>query len=637
MLLPLVRIPASIEKDIIDNLNILYDEQASEILIEIQLKINKYSKIFYHHIVEKPSIDNRASKFTHKDIFLNTYANSIQEESTTPLQTLYRFSEQFIQGVINGVHILPFCPWDADRGFSVLNYFEMDPRNGNWEDFTTLQNLFDILMVDCVLNHASLDNPLIQKSLIGDSRFKDYTINFNQDEKPKKEELLKITRARSTPVLTPYFILINRNGKRWATFNKPTQDIKTQQAALEKTGWVWTTFSRPKFPDGTIATKQVDLNFKNPNVLLEFIEIMLFYISKGARWIRLDAIGYLWKQLGTTCLHQPETFIIIQIFNDIFKIFQKLQTVLIGEINEPQETTFRYLTSEEEEKCDMIYLFTHFPLAVYSVLTGLSKYYMNWIPSLFNTNGRLFVSVLGTHDGMGLKPIGNWLPDNEKRRFQEILVEKHSALPNYSTLPGGERIIYELCSTPWNLINPETEDEPIELQVDRYLAVFALGLIIKGVPSIYINGLLAIPNYKGEIDENRSINRQILNKKTLDELLTDKNSITYRVFSKIMTLIRIRTVEKAFELTGHTKPFPISNAVVSVLMSSSEGTDKIIAFVNVSNKDQLIPLNLKNLGLDNDDFYKDLVSQAEYVNNSRDLRLTLKPYQICWLKSVKRK
>ena len=326
----------------------------------------------------------------------------------------------------------------------------------------------------------------------------------------KEEILLKITRARPTPVLTRYFILRDRNEKRWATFNKPNEDIKRNFVVLEKSGWVWTTFSRSNNPDGTVTTKQVDLNFQNPYVLLKFIEIMLFYISKGARWIRLDAVGYLWKQLGTTCLHLPETFVIIRIFRDIFRILHDLQIVLIGEINEPQETTFHYLTNEEEENCDMIYLFSHFPLAVHSVLNGISKYYMNWIPSLHKTNGRLFISVLGTHDGMGLKPIGKWLPDNEKKKLQEILIEKHGVLPNYSILPGGERIIYELCSTPWNLINSENEEEPVELKIDRYLAVFALGLMIKGVPSIYINGLLAIPNYEGEIDENRSINRQIL-------------------------------------------------------------------------------------------------------------------------------
>ncbi len=632
----MVRISTNLKKGIIENLKILYGEQASEILSEIELIIKKYDEILLHSITRKSLINSiQGSKFTHKDIFINTYANSIQDRLTTPIQSLYQFSEQYIRGVINGVHILPFYPWDTDRGFSVLNYFEVDPRNGNWKDFTELQNVFDTLMVDCVLNHASIDNPLIQRSLTGDPRFTDYTINFNKDEKPKKEILLKITRARSTPVLTPYFILSNQNGKRWATFNKPNQDIKIHEVVLEKTGWVWTTFSRPNDPDGTVVTKQVDLNFQNPYVLLKFIEIMLFYISKGVRWIRLDAVGYLWKQLGTTCLHLPETFVIIRIFRDIFRIFQDLPIVLIGEINEPQETTFHYLINEEEENCDMIYLFSHFPLAIHSVLTGISKYYMNWIPSLHKPNGRLFVSVLGTHDGMGLKPIGEWLPDSEKKRLQEILIEKHGALPNYSILPGGERIIYELCSTPWNLVNSEIEEEPVELQIDRYLAVFALGLMIKGVSSIYINGLLAIPNYKGEIDENRSINRQILNKKELDELLTDKDSIAYKVFSKIKTLINIRTVEKAFELRGHVKPFLVSDTVVSVLISSSKETDKIIALVNVSSKDQLIHLDLKNIEMDGIDCYKDLISHAKYSNKSKELRLTLKPYQICWLKSVK--
>jgi sucrose phosphorylase len=629
----LVEISPNLKKAMDENLKILYGEEASEILGEIESLISKYSEIFKQQTIKKLITDRKGSKFSHEDIFLNTYANSVQDQIITPIQSLQNFSEQHIQGIINGVHILPFYPWDTDRGFSVLNYFEVDTRNGNWNDFTNLQTVFDKLMVDCVLNHASIDNPLIQRSLTGDPDYEDYVIYFDNDKKPKEEILLKITRARPTPVLTRYFILKDRNGRRWASFNKPNEDIKRNFVVLEKSGWIWTTFSRPNDLDGTVATKQVDLNFSNPRVLLKFIEIMLFYISKGASWIRLDAVGYLWKQLGTTCLHLPETFLIIRIFRDIFRIFQNLQVVLIGEINEPQETTFRYLSSEGEENCDMIYLFSHFPLAVHSVLTGNSKYYMNWIPSLHKTNGRLFVSVLGTHDGMGLKPLGNWLPENEKKKLQEILIEKHGALPNYSILPGGERIIYELCSTPWNLINSENTKEPAELQISRYLAVFALGLMIKGAPSIYINGLLAIPNYKGEIDEKRSINRQFLNIKELDDLITDEDSITCKVFSEIKALIGIRKKESAFELTGHVEPFFVNKNVVSVIIASSKEIEKLIALVNVSQEEQHIQLDLKEIRMEGNHF-KDLISLVEYSIKSEELILTLKPYQICWLKNV---
>jgi sucrose phosphorylase len=405
------------------------------------------------------------------------------------------------------MHILPFYPWDTDRGFSVLNYYKIDPRNGSWEDFSNLTKIFDILMVDCVLNHASVENPIVQKALIGDPSYKNYVITYNDENKPLKEDILKITGARPSPLLTKYYVNVGKSGKKKATLNKP---IHTDNVILESTGWTWTTFSRPNNPDGTIATRQIDLNYTNPKVLIEIIEIMLYYVSKGSSWLRLDAIGYIWKKIGTTCLHLQEAHIITQIFVEIFRIIEEFIIILIAEVNEPQDEALKYLGSEFEES-DMIYLFTHFPLAVHAILTGTAKYFMNWILSIYDAKGRLFNGILGTHDGMGMKPIGDWLPDTEKRNFQKILIEQHGALPNYAYMPGGGRIIYELCATPWSYINRTNTSESISLQLKRYLAMIALGLMVKSVPAIYINGLLGIPNYQGEIDENRTINREILN------------------------------------------------------------------------------------------------------------------------------
>ncbi|MFX1282942.1 MAG: alpha-amylase family glycosyl hydrolase [Promethearchaeota archaeon] len=569
-------------------------------------------------------------KFTENDILLNIYANSIQGTQGSPFQALYRFSEKFLSGHINGIHVLPFYCWDTDHGFSVLNYYEVDSRNGYWEDFTSLSEIFEKIMVDCVINHGSIDNPIIQKALSGDQEFTDFVIVFDDHTKPSQENLLKITRARPSPVLTRYYLMTDRDNRTWATFNKP---IKKGSLVLHS-GWVWTTFSRPNHPDGTIATRQIDFNFANPKVFLEFVKIILFYVSKGARWIRLDAIGYLWKKIGTSCLHLPETHMLIQIFTEIFKILDHLQVVLIAEVNEPQEKALQYLGTEDTAEADMIYLFTHYPLAIHAVLTGSAEYYMNWIPSLANARGRLFISVLGTHDGMGMKPIGKWLPETEKKRLQRILVEKHGALPNYAILPGGEKIIYELCATPWNFVNEINTDDPLSIQIDRYLAVFALGLSLKGVPSIYINGLLGIQNYEGKLDENRTINREIFDENELNERLSDRNSRMYQIFSRIINLIKIRGDEQAFDPKGETRVFPLNKAVVSVLLSSFSGDEKIFILINVSGEAQPVSINIDRLEIKPATAIKDIITKLSYEINqqTRSLEINMKPYQICWLK-----
>ena len=622
----MVFFPEDVKAKIGKKLEILYGKQANALFEDLENLFETHTGRSTIRVINEPQERPLKRKYSKNDIILNTYADSIRGDEDTPLEVLNRFSNSFLKNIINGCHILPFYAWDTDRGFSVLDYYNVDSRNGTWEQFSTLKKVFDVLMVDCVLNHASLDNPIVQKALIGDSEYQDFVIIFDEKNKPSQEDQLKITRARPYPVLTEFFI-VDTGNNRYATFDKPHRE------EFIKKGWVWTTFSRQNNPDGSVATRQVDLNYKNPRVFLEILRIILFYISKGASWIRLDAIGYLWKEVGTNCLHLPEAHIFIEILAEVFKNLEPFDTVLIGEVNEPQDRALQYLGSNSVKKSDLIYLFTHFPLAVHTVLTGSAKYYLEWLPSLKVAKGQLFVSVLGTHDGMGMKPIGDWLPDSEKHKLQRILIEEHGALANYAKLPGGEKIVYELCSTPWNFINRENSSESFELQLNRYLAVFALGLMIKGVPSIYINGLLGISNSKDLLDENRSINRQILDEKEINSELQDEGSHMSKVLDRILELISIRRKESAFDLNGSYQVLSLNENVVSVLLSSYSKADKLIALVNVSDSDKSLEVDCYQLGFAKS-FLTDLIFDKVYKIPPKGdlLKITLSPYQICWLR-----
>jgi sucrose phosphorylase len=622
----LVFFPEEAKTEIARKLKILYGNQANSLYKDLEYLFESHTNSSaIHSMVESNEIPVKR-KFSKNDIILNTYADSIQGDKVTPLEVLNQFSNEYLKNIINGCHILPFYSWDTDRGFSVLNYYHVDPRNGTWEQFSALKEVFDVLMVDCVLNHASLDNPIVQKALTGNSEFKDFVLIFDERNKPSGEDQLKVTRARPYPVLTQYFV-IDTGDKLFSTFNKP------DNGEIIRKGWVWTTFSRPNNPDGSVATRQVDLNYQNPRVFLEFIKMILFYISKGTNWIRLDAIGYLWKKIGTNCLHLPETHIFIEILAEMFKYLEPFNTVLISEVNEPQERALHYLGSDTVHKSDMIYLFTHFPLAVHAVLTGSAKYYQEWLPSLKVAKGQLFVSVLGTHDGMGMKPIGNWLPNSEKHEMQRKLMEEYGALANYARLPGGIKIVYELCSTPWNFINRENSSENFELQLNRYLAVFALGLMIKGVPSIYINGLLGIRNNKNALDENRTINREILDEKDINSKLRDEGSHMFRLLHKMLELISIRKRESAFDLKGSFQVISLDESVVSVLLKSSTNSDKIIAMVNVSDSDKSLNVDCSQLGY-HGSVLTDLITNKAYniPLKGKLLGITLSPYQICWFR-----
>jgi len=205
-----------------------------------------------------------------RDSLLITYGDQVQEKGRAHLQTLAEFCEIHLKGVIGGIHILPFYPWSSDDGsddgFSVKDYRAVDPALGDWHNVEQLSEDFR-LMFDGVINHMSAQGEWFQKFLQNENPYNEYFITVEGDP-----DLSNVVRPRALPLLTEFETVA---GKRK----------------------VWTTFS----------ADQVDLNFANPDVLLEIFDILLMYAQRGAQFIRLDAIAYLWKEIGTSCIHLPQT------------------------------------------------------------------------------------------------------------------------------------------------------------------------------------------------------------------------------------------------------------------------------------------------------------------------------------------
>ncbi|MCB0324755.1 MAG: hypothetical protein KDD69_14330, partial [Bdellovibrionales bacterium] len=435
---------------------------------------------------------------TERDAALICYANSVVDraEETAPLAILRQWLKQHaITDTLSIVHLLPFYPWDTDRGFSVKDFYQVEPSYGSWEDIRCLANECR-LMFDFVANHASIENPLVQSALIErhlspedsryqeHARYREFVLAFSQEERPTENDLKQLARPRAAPVLSPY-VVFDDGGALRASLGTSAPDGRQQFGS----GWVWTTFSRLPNADGSEATRQVDLNFKNPSVFLEAVRILVFYRQQGASLIRLDAIGYLWKKFGSTSLHEPQTHELLQALDGILKLLLP-EVITIAEVNEPQEKVLPYLGTEAASESDLVYQFSHFPLAVHAVQTGSAQHYSEWLRTLPPFGGRQFITVLGSHDGLGMKPARGLLPEGAVSEMIERLVDEHGGLPNFAVLPGGERIVYEVCATPWDLINPGDSEEPLALQIDRYLAVVALGLLPRGLPAFYINGIL---------------------------------------------------------------------------------------------------------------------------------------------------
>jgi sucrose phosphorylase len=365
------------------------------------------------------------------------------------------------------------------------------------------------------------------------------------------------------------------------------------------------------------------------------IRTLLFYIERGASFIRLDAIGYVWKKLGSSSLHEREAHLILQIIKDVLSAVAP-GVMTIAEVNEPQDEVFRYLGKKGEKEADLVYQLTHFPLAVHAILTEDGSYYMEWLKSLAPAEGRQFITVLGSHDGMGLKPVRGFLPPKEIERMVHILIEEHASLPNYAVLPGGERIVYEVCATPWHLINSPTSSEPFDVQLKRYLAVLALGLMPRGIPTIYINGLIGAPNNPGPLDEARTINRQIFNKAWLFGQLDELSSPMRRVLDGVIALLKRRASEEAFNPGGPPlRPVYLgSSSVISAILESPNGKERILGAVNVSAKKQKLEISSQVASTKS---LHDIISGIKYTTKDRPLTISLEPYQVVWLKSVFKK
>lgn len=631
-------------QDINEKLAKLYNQKEAKAAVETLQSIVKDFQQSLKAIPQTQSDIIR--RLTQKDIALISYANSIVDEKDErpSLNVLNDFLKDYqVDQSINTLHLLPFYPWDTDRGFSVKDYYTIHQDYGDWSDVEKLSESFNI-MVDFVANHASIDNPLIQSALIekhldqSDSRYsthapyKDFVIIYTDKTKPTKQQLKALARPRPNPVLSLYTVFETKDKQLKAILGKP--DSKQIYKILGQ-GWVWTTFSRTKADDGSETTRQVDLNFNNPAVLVESIKILLFYIQQHTSLIRLDAIGYIWKRLSSSSLHEPECHLILELIFDIINLAAP-GTTTIAEVNEPQDKVFPYLGTKDNPESDLIYQFTHFPLAIYAVLTGDGDPYLQWFKTLNQAHGKQFITVLGSHDGLGLKPARGFLTEDQLDKMTQILVTKHKTLPNYASLPGGESIVYELCATPWNLINRPDSTDDFQIQLNRYLAVVALGLTVRGIPAFYINGLLGTINYLPQVglDENRTINRQIFSVDWLHQEMNDGSSQISQIFKSVTQLLDIRRQEPAFNPTAPT-PQPLTQnnkSIVSTYVPGTNDSDSIISIINVSSSKQQITIKSNQLPKLSQPFI-DIVTRQKVTINNNKLNITLKPYQVMWTKN----
>jgi len=538
---------------------------------------------------EFPNQNANRRLFDQKDVILITYGDMVKDPDSPPLKTLHDFYRAFLQSIINTVHILPFFPYSSDDGFSIIDYKEVDPDLGSWQDIEKFKDSGSRMMFDAVINHISSKSKWFKGFLRGDERYKDYFITVDP-----QQDLSLVTRPRSLPLLTPF-------------------------ETVEGEKYVWTTFS----------ADQVDLNYANPEVLLDVLDVILFYIERGANLIRLDAIAYLWKEIETTCIHLPQTHAVVKLLRAV--IDEIAPTVLlITETNVPHEENVSYFGNGKDE-AHLVYQFSLPPLTAHALLTGSSAYLREWAKSLkLPSDQTSFFNFTASHDGVGVRPVTGILPEKELETLL-MKAQAHGGRISSKNNSDGTTSPYELNINYFDLINDPFSNEDRNIQVDRFIASQAMMLMLKGIPGVYLHSIVGSRNdYSGvqKSGQARSINREKLNYEALSRELRDGGSLRNAVFRKYQRLLKIRIREKAFHPSGEQHVIDVGDSVFAVIRTSLGRSEKIIALQNVTEEVQEIDIAEAIVERSERPQWVDVISGKSYSIPS----LVLNPYQTIWLK-----
>ncbi len=525
------------------------------------------------------------------DSVLITYADQLSEPDLPPLETLNRFCEKYLSGLVNSIHVLPFYPYSSDDGFSVIDYRAVNPEFGSWDDISRFSQNFR-LMFDAVINHASVKHQWFQGFLKDDPRYRDYFVVVEGNP-----DLSQVVRPRALPLLT--------------TFDTPS--------GLKQ---VWTTFS----------DDQVDLNFQNPDVLLEIIDTLLFYVSQGAQLIRLDAIAYLWKEIGTSCIHLPQTHRIIQLFRAVLDVLAP-HVILITETNVPHVDNISYFGNGTDE-AQMVYNFALPPLLLHTLHTGNSRVLSKWATGLtLPSTQTTFFNFLASHDGIGVNPARGILPDDEIDALIQRVID-HGGLISYKNDVSGRQIPYEMNINYFDALSNPDSEEPLSLQVDRFMISQAIMLALVGVPGIYFHSLFGSSSWHAGVDltgRNRTINRQKFDLASFERELEEESSLRYQVFQRYTQLLRARAGSPAFHPHGRQEILDYGEAVFAVLRFSPDGITRVLCLHNISEHPQRVKLEAKEIfGLFAGGFV-DLITENRMDDVSNNI-VTLQPYQSLWLR-----
>lgn len=467
-------------------------------------------------------------------VFLITYADQFHSDEPC-LETFQRFAESYLKNVFTAIHFLPVCPYSSDDGFAVIDYTQIAPRLGSWENILAFSKEYTV-MLDFVCNHVSSQSEWVQGYLRGDEAYRNFFIEVSPSA-----DLSRVIRPRTSPLLS---VFEGANGPQ----------------AL------WTTFSKD----------QVDLNYHNPEVLLRAAQVLLGYLCRGASWIRLDAIAFLWKEPDTCCMHLPGTHTVVKLFR--YMVEQALPGArLLAEANVPQKDNLSYFGGGDESH--LIYQFPLPPLVLYSFFREDAQILKNWLLALpAPPAGCCYFNFLASHDGVGINPIRDLVPPEEIDALLAEMEQNAGARISYKKNPDGTQSAYEINVS---YLSGLRRRDSQAVGVARLLTVHALILSLAGVPAIYLHSYIGSENdVQGAqaTGENRSINRQKFDYAQFLAMLSDPSSVRKQVMTFMAELVRIRRSQKAFCPFARQEILNSPPQTLAILRTAADGGQVVCAY-----------------------------------------------------------
>ena len=524
-------------------------------------------------------------QWSEKDALVITYGNSIIDGEHKPLDLLYDFFLTYLSDAVSGVHILPFFPFSSDEGFAVTDYRVVNPVLGDWADINRISEEFT-LMSDLVLNHVSSQGTWFNDYIQGKSPFDEFFY-----EASPQDDLTQVVRPRTSPLL---------------------REVETANG----TKHVWCTFSHD----------QVDLDFTNPDVLLECLRIMRLHIDNGVRIIRLDAVAFIWKEIGTKCIHLPQTHAIVQLMRLLLD-YNEASVILLTETNVPNAENLSYFGNRNEAHA--IYNFPLPPLIMHALLTGtsaaLNRWQMGMPPAQLSC---AYLNFSASHDGIGVRPAEGLLRE-EDIQIMLRATENFGGKVSMRAMPDGGERPYELNITYFDAMKGTIHGED-EWQFERFICSQTIVMALEGIPAFYIHALLGTPNDHEAVRKtgvNRSINRHRWNYPELRGHLSNPDSIHTRVLSEMKRRLKIRRAQPAFHPNATQFTMQLGDQVFGFWRQSMKRDQSIFALHNLSG--DIVRIPCVRLNLIAGEHWRDLLSDEVVDPIAGDVVLT--PYQCRWI------